>query len=51
MRRALDEFIIEGIKTTVPFHKKVINDHDFFNGNFNTGFVEKFSAANLPVSK
>jgi acetyl-CoA carboxylase biotin carboxylase subunit len=51
MRRALDEFIIEGIKTTIPFHKKVINDPDFFNGNFNTGFVEKFSAANLPVSK
>jgi acetyl-CoA carboxylase biotin carboxylase subunit len=51
MRRALDEFIIEGIKTTVPFHKKVINDPDFFNGNFNTGFVEKFNTATPASNK
>lgn len=40
MRRALDEFIIEGIKTTIPFHKKVFNNQDFINGDFNTGFIE-----------
>ncbi|MDA8077946.1 MAG: acetyl-CoA carboxylase biotin carboxylase subunit [Nitrospiraceae bacterium] len=44
MRRALDEFIIEGIKTTIPFHKKVLSDPDFIKGEFNTGFVEKMSA-------
>jgi acetyl-CoA carboxylase biotin carboxylase subunit len=41
MKRALDEFIIEGIKTTIPFHKKVFAHQDFINGEFNTGFVEK----------
>lgn len=43
MRRALDEFIIEGIKTTIPFHKKVFTNPDFVNGDFNTGFVEKIT--------
>lgn len=41
LRRSLDEFIIEGIKTTIPFHKRVLNDADFIKGEFNTGFVEK----------
>jgi acetyl-CoA carboxylase biotin carboxylase subunit len=40
MRRALDEFIIEGIKTTIPFHQKLIEHPDFVSGNFNTGFLE-----------
>lgn len=43
MRRALDEFIIEGINTTIPFHKKVLNHPDFISGNFNTQFVEKLN--------
>jgi len=41
MKRALDEFIIEGIKTTIPFHKRVFNHPDFISGEFDTGFVEK----------
>lgn len=44
MRRALDEFIVEGIKTTIPFQKKVINDPDFIKGDYNTSFVEKMNA-------
>jgi acetyl-CoA carboxylase, biotin carboxylase subunit len=44
LRRALDEFVIEGIKTTIPFHKKVLNDPDFIKGSFTTGFVEKMNA-------
>jgi len=36
MSRALDEFIIEGIKTTIPFHKKILTDYNFYSGNFNT---------------
>lgn len=46
MRRALDEFIIEGIKTTIPFHKKVLNNPDFISGNFNTNFLEKMNGKN-----
>jgi acetyl-CoA carboxylase biotin carboxylase subunit len=42
MRRALDEFLVEPIKTTVDFHKKVLNDSDFKKGNISTHFVEKF---------
>jgi acetyl-CoA carboxylase, biotin carboxylase subunit len=39
MERALDEFIIEGIKTTVPFHQKLMKNEDFRKGNFHTGFL------------
>ncbi len=39
MERALDEFIIEGIKTTVPFHQKLMRNEDFRSGNFHTGFL------------
>jgi acetyl-CoA carboxylase biotin carboxylase subunit len=42
MKRALDEFIIEGIKTTVPFHKQLLNDEKFLSGNFHTGFLDTF---------
>ncbi|MDO8746564.1 MAG: acetyl-CoA carboxylase biotin carboxylase subunit, partial [Thermodesulfovibrionales bacterium] len=45
MKRALDEFIIEGIKTTIPFHKKVFLQSDFVNGEFNTGFVDKINGS------
>lgn len=45
MRRALDEFIIEGVNTTIPFHRKVMNDPDFISGNFNTNFVEKIGSS------
>lgn len=43
MKRALDEFIIEGIKTTIPFHKKVFNHQDYINGEFDTSFVERIN--------
>ncbi|MBU1881402.1 acetyl-CoA carboxylase biotin carboxylase subunit [bacterium] len=43
MRRALGEFVIEGIKTTIPFHLKVLDHPDFITGDFNTGFLEKFA--------
>ena len=42
MARALDEFIIEGIKTTVPFHQMLMDNEDFKSGNFNTGFITTF---------
>ncbi len=42
MKRALDEFVIEGIKTTIPFHKKLMLDERFLSGNFHTGFINEF---------
>ena len=42
MSRALDEFIVEGIKTTVPFHQKLMKDEKFRNGMFDTGFLASF---------
>ena len=42
MERALDEFIIEGVKTTIPFHQKLMKDERFRAGNFDTGFLNDF---------
>lgn len=42
MRRALDEFIIEGIKTTIPFHRQLMEDENFVAGNFTTAFMDTF---------
>lgn len=40
-RRALDEFVIEPIKTTIPFHKAVMNNTAFLRGKYSTDFIEK----------
>ena len=42
MERALDEFIIEGVKTTVPFHQRLMKNEHFRAGNFHTGFLNDF---------
>jgi len=42
MKRALDEYIIEGVKTTIPFHQKLMANEDFNKGNFTTKFMETF---------
>jgi acetyl-CoA carboxylase biotin carboxylase subunit len=47
MKRALDEFIIEGIKTTIPFHKKLMMDKTFRSGKFTTKFLESFDFTDL----
>jgi acetyl-CoA carboxylase biotin carboxylase subunit len=41
MARALDEYIIEGIKTTIAFHQKIMDNKDFQEGNVDTGFLER----------
>lgn len=41
MKRALGEFVIEGVKTTIPFHQKILEDSDFLAGNITTHFIEK----------
>jgi acetyl-CoA carboxylase biotin carboxylase subunit len=42
MERALDEFIVEGVKTTVPFHQRLMKHPAFREGNFHTGFLNEY---------
>ena len=44
MRRALDEFIIEGIETTVPFHRKLMDDPNYIKGIYTTKFMEDYKS-------
>ena len=41
MHRCLDEFVIRGVKTTIPFLKKIMEDPDFQQGDFDTGFIDR----------
>jgi acetyl-CoA carboxylase biotin carboxylase subunit len=43
MERALSEYVIEGIKTTIPFHQQLMRNEDFRKGNFTTKFIESFT--------
>jgi acetyl-CoA carboxylase biotin carboxylase subunit len=40
-RRAFEEFKVEGIKTTIPFHQKVLQNEKFIEGDFDTSFIDK----------
>jgi acetyl-CoA carboxylase, biotin carboxylase subunit len=52
MARALSEYLITGVKTTIPFHVKIMQDAAFLRGEFDTGFVEKLvGMKNLDISK
>ena len=42
MKRALDEFVIEGVKTTVPFHRQLMDHPDYVSGNYTTKCMEDF---------
>ena len=42
MKRALDEFVIEGVKTTIPFHQQLMVHSDYVEGNYTTKFMEDF---------
>jgi len=44
MQRALNEFIIEGVKTTIPMHQKILDDPDFLSGNISTKFMERYNS-------
>lgn len=46
MSRALDEFIIEGIKTTIPFHQMLMQNEDFIKNNYDTGFIDNLKKEN-----
>jgi acetyl-CoA carboxylase biotin carboxylase subunit len=46
MRRALEAMVVEGIKTTIPLHLRIMDDPNFQAGNFSTRFMEEFLAKN-----
>jgi acetyl-CoA carboxylase biotin carboxylase subunit len=50
MRRALDEFVIEGVKTTIPFHQQLMDHPDYLAGNYTTKFMEDFDMEPAPES-
>ena len=43
MRFALEEFIVEGVPTTIDYHKKILDHPDFVSGNFDTGFIQRLT--------
>ena len=45
LRRALEEFVIEGVKTTIPLHQEIISQPDFIDGQYNIHWLEKFMAS------
>jgi acetyl-CoA carboxylase biotin carboxylase subunit len=47
MYRALSEFVIEGIKTTIPFHLKLMQNQKFIEGDYTTKFMESFDLTDL----
>nr|WP_294783716.1 acetyl-CoA carboxylase biotin carboxylase subunit [uncultured Flavobacterium sp.] len=46
MRRALDEFVIEGVKTTIPFHRQLMDDPKYIAGDYTTAFMDTFKMNN-----
>jgi len=47
MSRALYEFVIDGVKTTIPFHRKLMEHPDFLSGNYTTKFLETFDFSSI----
>ena len=48
---ALDEFIIEGVPTTIDFHKLILSHPEFISGNFDTSFIEKYLSVEAGLVK
>lgn len=44
LRRALEEFVIEGVKTTIPLHQDIISQAEFIDGQYNIHWLEQFMA-------
>jgi acetyl-CoA carboxylase biotin carboxylase subunit len=42
MLRALDEIIVDGVKTTIPFSRRIFHDGQFISGRYSTGFIDDF---------
>lgn len=50
MQRALDMFVVEGIHTSIPLHRRIMTNEDFALGNYDTRFIERLNAAGKPVA-
>jgi acetyl-CoA carboxylase biotin carboxylase subunit len=50
MRRALDSFVVEGIKTNLPLQQRILNEEDFVRGRISTAFMERFAAPEKSTS-
>jgi acetyl-CoA carboxylase, biotin carboxylase subunit len=50
-RRALDEFVIEGVATTIPLHRRLVEDERVLAGDFHTGYLERLLAADVKVGE
>jgi acetyl-CoA carboxylase biotin carboxylase subunit len=48
MRRTLEMSVVEGIKTTIPLHLRILKDQDFIDGKLSTAFMEQFLAKPRP---
>jgi acetyl-CoA carboxylase biotin carboxylase subunit len=46
LRRALGEYVIEGVKTTLPLHNRLVQDSDFVNGDYDIHWLERFVERN-----
>ena len=51
LRRALEEYVIDGIATTIPLHQRLIGDTDFANGSYDVGWLERFAAREAPDAR
>jgi acetyl-CoA carboxylase biotin carboxylase subunit len=49
MARALDEFMIRGVNTTIPLHKLILKDPNFRRGRYSTAFIDRLLAATQPL--
>ncbi len=48
LRRALEEYVIGGIETTIPLHRRLIQAPDFLNGDYDIHWLERFVAGDTP---
>lgn len=48
MKRALDLFVVAGIHTSIPLHKRILNEQDFVDGNFDTNFIRRWGQGSAP---
>ena len=51
MRRALESFVVEGIKTNLPLQQRIVREEDFVRGRISTAFMERFAAADKASSE
>ncbi len=48
LRRALEEFVVEGVDTTIPLHRRLIGESDFINGDYDIHWLERYVSSREP---